>query len=523
MTVVRSGAATDVGRVRTVNQDIVLQTSNLFAVADGMGGHVAGEVAAKLAVDTLKAVFGRQASTEGLEQAVSDANAAVWAQGHAVSDLRGMGTTLTAAALVVGSDGRDKMALANVGDSRAYLFTAGQLTQITVDHSLAEEKVRFGEMTPAEAAVHPHRHILTRALGVGDGVDVDLWELHLRTGDRLLLCSDGLTNEVPLEEIARVLSDVPEPEVVARTLVDSANRHGGNDNISVVVVDVLVGDDAVATPDVITARPPRSTPTPGTPSGPSDTGDLTGSTSAVGAQVTAPAGGPPPHPDAAPVSRTPAPAPGSTLVPTTASTPASTPGPPAPGPAGAPPGGSAQPVGMSPAPVGPPVVRAPAVAPRTPPAVGRNLRPETRRQRRRRLGVPRRLTFRVLGFGVLLAAVVAAAYFVVRWYATDNWYVTVRANELVVYQGRPGGLLWFEPKLVDRTGVSTSQVLAIHVPDLRANVQEPSLKAAKHYVADLVLEQASQQSGAGASATTTTGPAGTAGPVTTSTSPAGAP
>ena len=265
MTVVRSGAASDVGRVRTINQDMVLQTASLFAVADGMGGHVGGEVAAKLAVDTLKAVFGRQASTEGLEQAVSDANAAVWSQGHATSDLRGMGTTLTAAALVVGSDGRDKVALANVGDSRAYLFTAGHLTQITVDHSLAEEKVRYGEMTEAEAAVHPHRHILTRALGVSDGVEVDVWELHLRTGDRLMLCSDGLTNEVPEEEIAQVLSSEPDPQVVATALVNAANRHGGNDNISVLVVDVLVGDDSVATPDIVTSRAARPVTRPRAP------------------------------------------------------------------------------------------------------------------------------------------------------------------------------------------------------------------------------------------------------------------
>jgi protein phosphatase len=166
-----------------------------------------------------------------------------------------MGTTLTAAALVVGNDGRDLVALANVGDSRAYLFTAGQLTRITADHSLAEEKVRYGELTEAEAAVHPHRHILTRALGVAATVDVDLWELHLRTGDRLLLCSDGLTNEVSEQRITAVLGSVADPEAVARQLVDAANDHGGNDNITVVIVDVLVGDDDVATADVIDPRP----------------------------------------------------------------------------------------------------------------------------------------------------------------------------------------------------------------------------------------------------------------------------
>jgi len=115
------------------------------------------------------------------------------------------------------------------------------MVQITDDHSLAEEKVRQGEMTPAEAAVHPHRHILTRALGVGSDVNVDLWELQVRTGDRLVLCSDGLSNEVDPQEMAAILAATPDPQGAAEALVARANEHGGNDNITVVVVDVLVG------------------------------------------------------------------------------------------------------------------------------------------------------------------------------------------------------------------------------------------------------------------------------------------
>ena len=135
------------------------------------------------------------------------------------------------------------LALANVGDSRAYLFSGGDITQVTDDHSLAEERMRQGEMTEEEAAVHPQRHILTRALGVSSQVDADMWELELRTGDRLLLCSDGLSNEVGSNEIAAILGEIDDPAEAAQRLVDAANGHGGADNITVVVVDVQVGEE----------------------------------------------------------------------------------------------------------------------------------------------------------------------------------------------------------------------------------------------------------------------------------------
>jgi protein phosphatase len=219
-----------VGRVRNVNQDLPLERPNLYAVADGMGGHVGGEVAARVAVETLDHSFERAPTVEGLLEAFSEANAAVWHESQVNADLRGMGTTLTAVALVGGTEGRDVLALANVGDSRAYLFSGGDLTQVTDDHSLAEERMRQGEMTEEEAAVHPQRHILTRALGVSSQVDADMWELELRTGDRLLLCSDGLTNEVGADEMAAILGEVDDPAEAAQRLVDAANRHGGADN-----------------------------------------------------------------------------------------------------------------------------------------------------------------------------------------------------------------------------------------------------------------------------------------------------
>ena len=153
MTVLRSGSATDVGRVRKVNQDLPLEAPNLYAVADGMGGHVGGEVAAQVAVDALLRGFSREPTKIGLRDAFALANSAVWQESQENSELRGMGTTLTALALVGGEDGRDMLALANVGDSRAYLFSEDQIVQITADHSLAEERMRHGEMTEAEAAV----------------------------------------------------------------------------------------------------------------------------------------------------------------------------------------------------------------------------------------------------------------------------------------------------------------------------------------------------------------------------------
>ncbi|MHB8680733.1 MAG: Stp1/IreP family PP2C-type Ser/Thr phosphatase, partial [Acidimicrobiales bacterium] len=244
MTVLRSGSASDVGRVRALNEDLALETLTLFAVADGMGGHAGGEVAARTAIEALQQEFARQPSIDGLVTAVRRANQSVWDRSHEDPDLRGMGTTLTAAALVATDDG-DRLVLANVGDSRSYRFHDGTLTQLTKDHSVAEELVERGELSEAEAAVHPHRHILTRALGVAPDVEVDVWQVTPEAGDRFLLCSDGLSNEISTRRMTSVLSSTPDPQQAAETLVRMANEHGGNDNVTVVVLDVLVGDEHV--------------------------------------------------------------------------------------------------------------------------------------------------------------------------------------------------------------------------------------------------------------------------------------
>lgn len=241
----RSGSATHVGRVRHMNQDLALEAGTLFGVADGMGGHVGGEVAAYTAIETLRAAFSRVVgwpSITDLVDAVGAANLAVWHQACADTELRGMGTTLTAMALVC-EDDRAEIALVNVGDSRAYRLRDEIFAQLTADHTLVEEMVRTGELSARDAASHPRRHVLTRALGIEPDVEVDAWLVRPVDGDRLLLCSDGLINEVDDSAIAAVLEEVSDPGEAAQELVKLALEHGGSDNVTVVVVDVEGHDD----------------------------------------------------------------------------------------------------------------------------------------------------------------------------------------------------------------------------------------------------------------------------------------
>ncbi|MCZ7527900.1 MAG: Stp1/IreP family PP2C-type Ser/Thr phosphatase [Acidimicrobiia bacterium] len=230
--------ATDVGRVREENEDgfLVDERVGLYAVADGMGGHRAGEVASATALEALRASV---AAGSAVRDAVLAANAAVHEKAAGDAELAGMGTTLTAATLAAGGT----LLVAHVGDSRAYVLRDGELRQVTVDHSLVEELVREGRLTPEQATVHPHRSIITRALGVDAEVEVDLYSVELRPGDRVLLCSDGLTSMVRPDGVATVLRREDDAERAARALVDTANAAGGEDNITVVVVDVEDGDD----------------------------------------------------------------------------------------------------------------------------------------------------------------------------------------------------------------------------------------------------------------------------------------
>jgi protein phosphatase len=236
----RSGAATLVGQVRAANEDSHLVADDLAAVADGMGGHRAGEVASALTVDVLSGMSGRR-SLADLVLAVHMANRNITERAADDEDLRGMGTTVCVVGMV-DEDG-EHVAVLNVGDSRVYLFAAGELRRLTEDHSLVETLVREGRITPEEAEVHPQRNVLTRALGVEALVVVDAWLLAPCQGDRLLLCSDGLFNELSEERIAEVLAEGDDPEVAARRLAAEADAAGGRDNITAVVVDVVDAAD----------------------------------------------------------------------------------------------------------------------------------------------------------------------------------------------------------------------------------------------------------------------------------------
>ncbi len=236
MTAFRVGMATDTGRVRTNNQDSNLVGSELFAVADGMGGHQAGEVASALAVETIQA-HATTPTIDALRDSVQLANRVIFEKAGSDEALRGMGTTLCALRLIDTPEGQ-LVAWANVGDSRIYLFRDSSLIQLSEDHSLVQGLVRDGQLTKDAAAVHPQRNIVTRALGIDIDVDVDVDTVVPYRGDRYLLCSDGLVDEVAENLIAGALRRLVDPNEASAELVRLANEHGGRDNITVVIVEV---------------------------------------------------------------------------------------------------------------------------------------------------------------------------------------------------------------------------------------------------------------------------------------------
>jgi protein phosphatase len=232
------GARTDVGGRRKLNEDAVLAAPPVFLVADGMGGHAAGEVASALAVEE----FGRLAGREDLHpadvrRAVDDANRSIIARERIQEDTAGMGTTVSGICLgTVG--GTPHWFVFNVGDSRVYLFAEGTLQQLTVDHSEVAELIALGRISQAEARSHPLRNVVTRSLGTTPAPTPDLWILPVVEGERLLVCSDGLPLEVEESEIAAILANTSSAQEAADALVSAAIGAGGRDNVSVVVVDV---------------------------------------------------------------------------------------------------------------------------------------------------------------------------------------------------------------------------------------------------------------------------------------------
>jgi PPM family protein phosphatase len=240
---VRWGAATDVGLVRAGNEDAFVAEPMVFGVADGMGGHQAGEVASDIAARIIRDRLGTGASNVGVVVAsVVEANASIFQAAHASADHQGMGTTLTALVVLRADESNvARFALINVGDSRTYLLRNGELHRATLDHSYVQELVNTGHISEDEARAHPRRNIVTRALGIEPTVRVDTWLVPMVHGDRFILCSDGLVDEVHDDDIATIALAAADPQVAAEQLVAKANANGGRDNITVVVVDVLQG------------------------------------------------------------------------------------------------------------------------------------------------------------------------------------------------------------------------------------------------------------------------------------------
>jgi serine/threonine protein phosphatase PrpC len=229
--------ATDVGLVRQGNQDAVYADDTLAVIADGMGGHAAGEVAAAMSIEMVRDGFHASQSVEGLVEAIQGANAAVLGDARDNPQHFGMGTTIIAVGLTYDFDGVVSPTLVHVGDSRAYQLRDGALRQLSEDHSVAEEWVRMGRLTPEEAATHPRRHQLTRGVGVEDTIAIDVASVSAVPGDRILLCSDGLSNELDADTLARLASAPNGLEFAVEQLISAAKLAGGRDNISVVLLE----------------------------------------------------------------------------------------------------------------------------------------------------------------------------------------------------------------------------------------------------------------------------------------------
>jgi protein phosphatase len=260
-------AKSDTGRQRRGNEDSAFARAPVFVVADGMGGAQAGEVASRIAVEVFEQGLPDEGSAEErLATRAREANQRIHELAEAEAGRAGMGTTLTAAYLHDAS-----LAIAHVGDSRAYLFRDGELKRLTKDHSLVEELVDRGKLTEEQAAEHPQRSIITRALGPEPTVEVDTWSYPVRAGDVLLLCSDGLTSMISDKQLAAVLASTGDLRSAAQQLIDAANAAGGRDNITVVLFRVEeAGDGAgVEQPTMVGARvppvPPPTEPVPPVP------------------------------------------------------------------------------------------------------------------------------------------------------------------------------------------------------------------------------------------------------------------
>lgn len=250
-----AGARTDVGKTRKHNEDSFLCEAPVFLVADGMGGYSAGEVASALVVEEFRSLVQADAvDARGLREALDRAASAVAALDGVAE---GAGTTVAGVSLAA-VDGVGYWVVINVGDSRTYRLHRGQLEQISVDHSVVQELVDSGELTAEQARVDSRRNMVTRAVGAGAPGEPDFWMVPVERGDRIVICSDGLSGEVPDPEIEQLLVDTQDPQAAADALVERALDSGGRDNVTVVVVDAVeVADAAHEGPDDDTV--PRET------------------------------------------------------------------------------------------------------------------------------------------------------------------------------------------------------------------------------------------------------------------------
>jgi protein phosphatase len=245
MTRLRFGSATDTGRIREINEDSVYTGESVFAVADGMGGHAAGEVASALAVARLgHLVAAGGLDPDRLREGVAAANADILDAADRDPARAAMGTTLAGIGLIEFA-GSDHWIVFNVGDSRVYRFADDRLAQLTVDHSEVAELVAAGLIAPEEARGHRNRNVVTRALGLRPAPEPDVWMFPPTPDERFVVCSDGLTGELTDDEIAAVLRAEPEAQLAAARLVELAVAAGGRDNVTVIVVDRAPSPDDI--------------------------------------------------------------------------------------------------------------------------------------------------------------------------------------------------------------------------------------------------------------------------------------
>ena len=408
--VLRFAAGSHKGLIREGNEDSGYAGPRLLAVADGMGGAAAGEVASS---EVLGSIVRLDEDVPGadlltlLGEAVQGANDRLRQMVEEDPQLEGMGCTLTAM-LWTGQ----RMGMVHIGDSRAYLLRDGSLTQITQDHTWVQRLVDEGRITPEEAETHPQRSLLMRALDGRGQVEPDLSIREVRAGDRYLICSDGLVDEVSDEDIARIITVAPDPQTAADALVAAANEAGGRDNISVVVVEILASDGHRSSDDVVPATT-QATPT------------------------TEPLGGWLPHDLAhgfdADADTEP--------------------------PAGV--GGSA---GAS------------AAAAAAPPAATT--------KRKRRLVTGRTIVFTSLVVGVFVVAFVVIAAF-----GRHGYYVGFQDDAVVVFQGRPEGVLWFEPTVESVSEVTRTELTPEFQSRIAGHPTFASSVAARRYVEQLAENQ----------------------------------